>query len=475
MPYSVPQNIDPDKIFLVNFSELEGRWDPQFYTPKNLGLVRSITKRVKWKRLKELVRFSTETWNQKDFFEEEFPYVEISEIDTSNGDIRNINFIEIAKAPSRAKMIVHNGDIIISTTRPTRGAINLVNTKLPILIASTGFSVIREVDENVILKTALFIILRLEMSLLQMGQRSSGGNYPAITQDELGKIIIPIPPLHIQQQIVDVYNAALSLRKKKLSESKAKLASIDQYLLDELGITLPKDSHEKTFIVNYKDVDGGRLDPNFYRLEYSSLVSNLRESDFCKVKDVVVFSDEMWNQESLFSDYFPYLEISGINLEYGQIEAITLTRKKDAPSRAKMILRKGDLIVSLTRPMRGAIAIFDIADYDVVIASTGFSVIRDVDSKRISKDYLCVVLKSSIVLKQFAQRCSGGNYPAITQYDLGCVSIPLPSLDKQQEIADHISAIRAEAKRLEQEGEEILQSARLQVEQIILGEKDIEG
>ena len=57
------------------------------------------------------------------------------------------NFIEIAKAPSRAKMIVHNGDIIISTTRPTRGAISLVNTKLPILIASTGFSVIREVDE----------------------------------------------------------------------------------------------------------------------------------------------------------------------------------------------------------------------------------------------------------------------------------------------------------------------------------------
>lgn len=53
--------------------------------------------------------------------------------------------------------------------------------------------------------------------------------------------------------------------------------------------------------------------------------------------------------------------------------------------------------------------------------------------------------------------------------------IPLPPLEKQREIANNISAIRAEAKRLEQEGEEILQSARLQVEQIILGEKDIEG
>ena len=31
MPYSVPQNIDPNKIFLVNFSELEGRLDPIYY------------------------------------------------------------------------------------------------------------------------------------------------------------------------------------------------------------------------------------------------------------------------------------------------------------------------------------------------------------------------------------------------------------------------------------------------------------
>jgi restriction endonuclease S subunit len=55
------------------------------------------------------------------------------------------------------------------------------------------------------------------------------------------------------------------------------------------------------------------------------------------------------------------------------------------------------------------------------------------------------------------------------------IKIPLPPLEKQREIANNIAAIRAEAKRLEQEGEEILQSARLQVEQIILGEKDIEG
>lgn len=34
MPYQVPQNIDPNKIFLVNFSDLQGRLDPSIYKPQ---------------------------------------------------------------------------------------------------------------------------------------------------------------------------------------------------------------------------------------------------------------------------------------------------------------------------------------------------------------------------------------------------------------------------------------------------------
>lgn len=466
MPYSVPQNIDPNKIFLVNFSELEGRWDPtifqnQFrfiskqYTNRKLSSVALIDPKVSFSKLKD---------------DDDISFIPMNIVNEDDGTIKESLYKKVLETKGFTRF--QDGDLIWAKITPC-----MQNGKSAVVrklrngygCGSTEFFVIRPKDDTLLIDY-VYILLR-DNRILQTATNYFGGSagQQRVSKTFLENLTIPVPPLHIQQQIVNVYNAALSQRKKKLSESKAKLASIDQYLLGELGITLPEDSHEKTFIVNYKDVDGGRLDPNFYRLEYSSLVSNLRESDFCKVKDVVVFSDEMWNQESLFSDYFPYLEISGINLEYGQIEAITLTRKKDAPSRAKMILRKGDLIVSLTRPMRGAIAIFDIADYDVVIASTGFSVIRDIDSKRISKDYLCIVLKSSIVLKQFAQRCSGGNYPAITQYDLGCVSIPLPSLDKQQEIADHISAIRAEANAFEQEANAILKQAKKEVEELILG------
>ena len=466
MPYSVPQNIDPNKIFLVNYSDLEGRWDPVF-TLYNKHVKNEFE--FPLVQLKDVLikspQYGTAECGIERKAETEPRYIRITDIDELGNLIDGLG---ATAEKLEEQYILNDGDILFARSGATVGKTYLHKT-LPYQCFFAGYMIRIVVDKAKILPEYLFVYTQLQpyKDWVKAIQRAAA--QPNINAEEYKSLPVPLPTIPIQQQIVNVYNAALSQRKKKLSESKVKLASIDQYLLDELGITLPEETHQKTFIVNYKDVDGGRLDSNFYRLEYSSLVSNLRESDFCKVKDVVLFSDEMWNQESLFSDYFPYLEISGINLEYGQIEALTLTQKKDAPSRARMILRKGDLIVSLTRPMRGAIAIFDIADYDVVIASTGFSVIRDVDPKKISKDYLCIILKSSIVLKQFAQRCSGGNYPAITQYDLGCVSIPLPSLDKQREIADHISAIRADAKALEQAANTILEQAKKKIEEMILG------
>ncbi len=107
---------------MLQCSQLEKRLDPNFY----LKMFKENVERIKkgnFKKLSDLVSFSSETWNQKDLFEETFPYIEISEVDTLTGEILNISLTEKDKAPSRAKMIVRENDIIISTTRPNRGVV----------------------------------------------------------------------------------------------------------------------------------------------------------------------------------------------------------------------------------------------------------------------------------------------------------------------------------------------------------------
>jgi restriction endonuclease S subunit len=68
------------------------------------------------------------------------------------------------------------------------------------------------------------------------------------------------------------------------------------------------------------------------------------------------------------------------------------------------------------------------------------------------------------------QRSSGGNYPAITQEELKNILIPLPPLEKQIEISEHITAIRNQAKQLQQQAKDDLEKAKQEVEAMILGD-----
>src|SRR3990167_2230492 len=168
--------------------------------------------------LGELVEFAKETWDQKSIFDNQFPYIEISNIDTSNGEIAKTDFVPVAEAPSRAKMVVRESDIIISTTRPNRGAITPISKEQDGFIASTGFAILRDLKNRKVLKDYLFVALRKNLSLRQMEQRMTGGNYPAITAEDLKKIKIVVPEIKTQEKIVagvkTIYNKARNLRQE---------------------------------------------------------------------------------------------------------------------------------------------------------------------------------------------------------------------------------------------------------------------
>ncbi|WP_162342894.1 N-6 DNA methylase [Cyclobacterium salsum] len=218
------QDWENHQIFSVTKSSLEDRIDPHFYLPSFKDLIDKIRSKP-YVPLGELVEFSSETWNQKDIFDKEFPYIEISEIELSSGTISNISYILIDDAPSRARMIVRENDIIVSTTRPHRGAIAFIDKEKDGFIASTGFVILRRLKTNKISKEYLFYILRTKICLQQMLQRSSGGNYPAITASELKNIFIPVPPLDKQSEIINTMSDSISKYQELLNDAGKVLES----------------------------------------------------------------------------------------------------------------------------------------------------------------------------------------------------------------------------------------------------------
>ena len=145
------------------------------------------------------------------------------------------------------------------------------------------------------------------------------------------------------------------------------------------------------------------------------------------------------NPESLSGatnrDYlFKYIDLSAV--QHGQIEwnAIQETRFIDAPSRARRVVRLGDVLFGTVRPALQSHGCIDQQNQTDLIASTGFSVIRAIEGKA-DPHYLRHYVLSTTVLRQALNAAVGSNYPAVNDSDVQQFRIFAPALAEQSAIA----------------------------------------
>lgn len=106
---------------------------------------------------------------------------------------------------------------------------------------------------------------------------------------------------------------------------------------------------------------------------------------------------------------------------------------KSAPSRAKRITKKGDVLLATVRPN---LKNFAIVDKENIIASTGFAVLG---YKKMDLVYLYNFLYSHFAEKQYFALTVGSNYPALNSNDVKNLKLPIPPLPEQKAIADCLS------------------------------------
>lgn len=145
-------------------------------------------------------------------------------------------------------------------------------------------------------------------------------------------------------------------------------------------------------------------------------------------------------RKPLDDEEFTYIDIGSIDRELKKISTPEKIIGKNAPSRARKIINKGDVLVSLTRPNLNAVALVS-EQFENQIASTGFEVIKPykADSRYIfsltrSKDFIEVI--SGVV--------RGALYPAAKSADVQNYEIPLPPPSEQKIIADRLDTLLAQ-------------------------------
>ncbi|MEK6544020.1 MAG: restriction endonuclease subunit S, partial [Elusimicrobiota bacterium] len=135
---------------------------------------------------------------------------------------------------------------------------------------------------------------------------------------------------------------------------------------------------------------------------------------------------------------FKYIDISSIE-QPGKLSKTTQIVFKEAPSRARRLVRSGDILVSTVRPYLRAFARINLPDNDLV-ASTGFAVLTPIN---VDGEYLYQFVLSKQFVKFLEEQMTGSNYPAVNSSDVAMCPLPIPPLNEQKKISGILSAVDA--------------------------------
>ena len=208
-------------LTFINFKNLK-RWDALAQNFYIYDLLK--TSQYKLCKLGNVYNFINRSWIKKDLSKnQEYKYVEIGSVDLLKG-ITETKKITINNAPSRATQIIKNGDLIIGTTRPYLKKFAIVDEKHDNCICSSGFQVIEPSKSYNLLFLKEF--LSSDIGIEQLKNKMTGALYPAITFEELKNILIPLPSLEIQNEVITtITKTKLQIKNlKETSEQNRQLA-----------------------------------------------------------------------------------------------------------------------------------------------------------------------------------------------------------------------------------------------------------
>lgn len=212
------KNVENNNTFSIQFNELNGRFDFDFYSPENRKMFSNLnnTKTVRLGDICEIVKVKSRKLKDPNLTVE---YVELSDINTHSYEIINSTTHQVHELPSRASYEIENGDIITAIAGNSVGtrkhATALVTDDFAGSICTNGFRVLRNFKID---SYYLLYYLKSEMFLKQMFMYRTGAAIPNVSDIDLANIIIHLPEQKIITEICNKMKKAFELRQSSKQE-----------------------------------------------------------------------------------------------------------------------------------------------------------------------------------------------------------------------------------------------------------------
>lgn len=206
-----------NKIYQTPKQSLDSRLDVEYYLPDDQSMLRFL-KEQGAKPLAQVGDILNETDTFRTVTNTTIRYVAISDVDYRTMQVVSQQEIKSHDAPSRASFRVCKGDIITAISGASTGtakqATALITEDEEDAICSNGFAVIRGVHG--VDPLFLLAFMRTEYFLRQVRRMMTGHAIPAISQEDLARVLVPIPPIEQQERVSRSVAAVQAMRREAL-------------------------------------------------------------------------------------------------------------------------------------------------------------------------------------------------------------------------------------------------------------------
>lgn len=351
------------------------------------------------------------------------------------------------------KYSLEKGDILISVVG-TLGYTSIVDEQVTPAIFSCKSTAYR--PEGSIDPFYLISFLNSKYGYRLLARKERGANQTGLNIEDLKSLSIFVPPKNIQDDIGQMVKNS----KQAIEDSKRLYQQAEGLLLSELGLKDFRVEDEPNYVMNLSDVKSARrVDADYFQPKYGKLLAVLNKTNSRPLTEVVKNVAEQFDPGRNPDSEFRYVELSNINSSTGVIDGFSEVMGKNAPSRARRILKTNDVIVSSVEGSLEKVAIVS-EDQDDYLASTGFFQLR---SKEVLPEALLVITKSIVMQWQMKKHCAGTILTAVPSESLGNMIIPVLPRDQQEEIAGLVRQSHEARKK----SKELLEEAKRKVEQMV--------
>lgn len=235
-----------------------------------------------------------------------YRFEKIKYLDTGSitcGKIESFQIFDLKQAPSRAKRLVSESDIIYSTVRPIQRHYGFIKKPEDNLVVSTGFAVISAIPQKLDPKYLYYFLTTDEVvDYLDSIAEASTSAYPSLRPDDLEKLDIFLPPLPEQKAIAEVLSP-LDAKITLLHHQNQTLESLAQTLFKKWFIQDADGEWKKVKLREICSINNGyAFKSPTYQSDGQKIIRTLNfKNNFIELNNLVFISR---NLAEIFNKYY---------------------------------------------------------------------------------------------------------------------------------------------------------------------------